>query len=578
MKISLHLSGMTATAVVLGSSWAIAADLPVKAVAPPPELSAWETQIGARWWYSSGKVQKDLFGTNNTPGVSLAVSRLIYDNLTGHSGELFGRVDHTTGLFFKFNAGLGSMGSHGKLNDEDFDPSAMGGSGYSNTLSTLRDGNLSYATADVGYSFVTAPGAKLGAFVGYNHFFTQENAYDCVQQAANQFVNGCGVNTRAITESNHWQSLRVGLSGEFAVSERLKLSVDAAYLPYVSFRGVDDHVLRSLRIDEIGDNGNGAQIESVLSYAVTDGWSLGLGGRYWTFKSNDTSARFQQLPRAPDASTQRTTFTAERYGMFLQSSYKWGDTTPPSAAVGFATKAPPLAVNWTGVYVGGQLGAGFGPKHWSDSIGSTTSLVNPGSDFPAGTPPGLNVGGFGKSTPMAGGLGGAQLGYNFQTGRTVLGVEADVAFADLKGSHTIYSGLGGGQAEAHTTALGSVTGRVGYAVERNLLYVKAGGAWAVTDHTLDTSSIFIPSQGEGCCHDNVRSTRLGWTVGAGLEYAVDRHWSAKLEYDYMDFGSQSVSFPVNARLGLPSVDIDQAFHVVKMGVNYKLDWGVVASN
>jgi hypothetical protein len=302
MNRKTFLSSAATAMLVFGSPLAIAADLPVKAASPLKalsEFSAWETQIGTRWWYSSGRVQKDLFGDGIAS--STAVSRLIYDNLTGHSGEVFGRADHTSGLFAKFNAGLGSMGSHGKMNDEDFDPVAMGGTGYSNTLSTLRDGAFSYATVDLGYSFVTAPGAKLGAFVGYNHFFTQENAYDCVQQAANS-MTGCGANTRVITESNHWHALRVGLSGDFMLSDRLKLNVDAAYLPYVSFRGVDDHVLRDLRIDEIGRSGNGAQIESVLSYAVTDAWSVGLGGRYWTFKSNSANARFQFLPAAPSNS------------------------------------------------------------------------------------------------------------------------------------------------------------------------------------------------------------------------------------------------------------------------------------
>jgi hypothetical protein len=79
------------------------------------------------------------------------------------------------------------------------------------------------------------------------------------------------------------------------------------------------------------------------------------------------------------------------------------------------------------------------------------ALVDPGSpDYDAGTPRGLNVAGFGKSTPMAGGLGGLQIGYNRQIDRTVLGLEADVALADLKGSHTIFSGLGGGDRPRRT--------------------------------------------------------------------------------------------------------------------------------
>lgn len=576
MTCIAFVCGTAMAGLTLASSLAYAADIPVKPVAPLTalgDISAWDTQFGGRWWYSSGKVQKDLFGGGTAS--SSVVSRLIYDDLTAHAGELFGRADHTSGLFAKFNAGLGSIGHHGKMNDEDFDPIAMGGTGYSNTLSTLRDGAISYATIDLGFSFVTAPGARLGAFVGYNHFFTQENAYDCAQQAANQFVNGCGAATRAITESNHWRSLRLGLSGEFALSQRLKWGVDAAYLPYVDFRGVDDHVLRNLRIDEIGRSGNGVQIETVVSYAVTDAWSIGLGGRYWSFKTNTADARFQFLPSAPSATTQRTTFTAERYGMFLQSSYQWGNAKPASAA---ASPAAPGAANWSGFYLGGQIGAGFGPKHWSDSIGSSVSLVDPGPpDFAAGTPRGLNVAGYGKSTPMAGGLGGLQIGYNWQIDPAVLGIEADIALADLKGSHTIYSGIGGGQAAAHTKALGSLAGRLGYAIERTLVYAKAGGAFAVTDHSLNTSGIYYPTQGYDCCADSVGSTRWGWMVGAGVEYALNPAWSARLEYDYLDFGRQIIRFPNNAALGVPEAAIDQAFHTVKMGVNYKIDWQTIVA-
>jgi opacity protein-like surface antigen len=109
-------------------------------------------------------------------------------------------------------------------------------------------------------------------------------------------------------------------------------------------------------------------------------------------------------------------------------------------------------------------------------------------------------------------------------------------------------------------------------VDRSLLYVRTGGAWAITDHTLNTSSINFNAQGYDCCADTVGSTRFGWMVGASVENAVNPTWSAKLEYVYMDFGAQGVGFPVNTRQGLPVVAIDQAFHTLKMGVNYKIDW------
>ena len=63
---------------------------------------------------------------------------------------------------------------------------------------------------------------------------------------------------------------------------------------------------------------------------------------------------------------------------------------------------------------------------------------------------------------------------------------------------------------------------------------------------------------------DVTNTRMGWTAGAGLEYAFAPSWSAKLEYNFMDFGDKSVSFAPGR-----STDIDQQIHAVKLGVNYK---------
>ncbi len=107
--------------------------------------------------------------------------------------------------------------------------------------------------------------------------------------------------------------------------DRLKLSADVAYLPYTKFVGRDDHLLRahSTWFDQQG-TGRGVQLESILSYLVTDNFSIGVGARYWAMWT--TSGTFTctgcgdvGVTIGPDAGK----FNTERYGMFVQAGYKY---------------------------------------------------------------------------------------------------------------------------------------------------------------------------------------------------------------------------------------------------------------
>jgi len=118
---------------------------------------------------------------------------------------------------------------------------------YSNTLSDPVNGNLAYATVDVGYSLFHGPSSKVGGFIGYNYFKENKAAYGCVQ-IANQnsdCVPSIPNSTLVITEDNRWDSFRLGMNGVVTLVDRLTLTADAAYLPYVAFQGTDNHVLRT---------------------------------------------------------------------------------------------------------------------------------------------------------------------------------------------------------------------------------------------------------------------------------------------------------------------------------------------
>jgi outer membrane immunogenic protein len=197
-----------------------------------------------------------------------------------------------------------------------------------------------------------------------------------------------------------------------------------------------------------------------------------------------------------------------------------------------ARPAPYMAApfNWTGFYIGAHVGAGWSTKEWS--------FVDDGLVFPIAN---YNLNGF---------LGGGQIGYNWQSGWAVFGVEADASWTDIKGStasnFTSFS--------SKIDTLGTVTARFGGAVDHALVYVKGGGAWVHEKHALADFEAFTASK-----------TRWGWTVGTGVEYAFAPNWSGKVEYNFLDFGKANFFGDVFDG----GIDIRQTIHTVKFGLNYR---------
>src|SRR5262249_30847907 len=166
---------------------------------------------------------------------------------------------------------------NGVLHDEDF-PADLA---YSNTRSTAT-GSLGYLTADAGYTFLKAPGAKLGAFVGYNFFSQQLISHGCSQAAGDEICSPPDPTTDiTVTQDIQFNSLRVGLSAQFMLNDRLRFVADAAYVPVVSAVGVDDHNATGSYFPESTSRGYGTMMEAYFSYDVTPHWNVGVGGRYW---------------------------------------------------------------------------------------------------------------------------------------------------------------------------------------------------------------------------------------------------------------------------------------------------------
>lgn len=207
--------------------------------------------------------------------------------------------------------------------------------------------------------------------------------------------------------------------------------------------------------------------------------------------------------------------------------------------------------NWTGPYLG--LSGGYGWGH--------SDQTDPGFQLPpAGGGPPVIIEGDG-SFSLTGGVFGGGAGMNWQYGPWVYGLEGDYSWADISGSS---NGCGAAfiphTCSTKLESLGTVRGRIGYIVgwQSNWLLYATGGL-AVGE--LQASDSQFNASGS--------DFRAGWTVGAGVETAFWRNWTAKAEYLYVDLG-KTVLFDI-----VPGVPETVSFtaHVFRVGVNYKFDWG-----
>lgn len=292
-----------------------------------PAVPSFTGELGLRYWFSSGKTQKDLYGS----GRGDLVSRLTYDDLSGHSGEIYGRLDHSSGFFLKGYAGGGIL-PDGSLNDEDFNMPPPSPDPYSSTDSRQREGHLAYVSIDAGFNLLRQPDFRLGVFGGYHYLEDKVSAYGCQQIGGHSTicVPGFADSVLVISQNNRWQSVRVGLDADIRLSNRLMLRLDAAWLPYVSLNGTDFHWLRignapgdfTGGLPEDG-TGSGYQLEAALSYAYNQNVTFGVGGRYWSMNTSGQT-HFENHVVGVAASPQPVDWKTAHMGVYVQASFKFG--------------------------------------------------------------------------------------------------------------------------------------------------------------------------------------------------------------------------------------------------------------
>jgi len=303
-----------------------AAPSPVRPHLPPAPPEGFTFEVGLRYGFSTGSLAKDLF---DDPRASNALnSRLTYDALSSQTLEGYGRIDTTFGTFLKGYGGVSGL-RRGTLTDEDFPPETVP---YSNTQSALSGGQLNYFTIDIGQIAATTARTRVSVLAGYGHLSEIAKAFGCNQMAGSQIcVPAISTTVLAITEDTSWDFARLGFLAEFRLLDRLTLSGEVAWLPYVQLNGTDSHWLRigpspgdfAGPIRQSG-TGWGVQLESILSYQVTDCFNIGIGARYWQLQARGAADLEQEIIGASFPGPQPLKFSTTRTGGFLQGSYRFG--------------------------------------------------------------------------------------------------------------------------------------------------------------------------------------------------------------------------------------------------------------
>lgn len=235
--------------------------------------------------------------------------------------------------------------------------------------------------------------------------------------------------------------------------------------------------------------------------------------------------------------------------------------TTAAGAADIAVKSPPPPVpifDWTGIYVGGNIGGAWANNDWRDSLFLTNFNNNKGVF-----------------------IGGGQIGGNYQIGQFVIGGEWDFDWAANNNNNagTTIPGVGNINVTSNDRFITTVAARFGWAIDRWLVYGKAGAGWAGTNDlavtNLTTGAVFTCSTFNTIVNARCGNSTVGWLVGAGFEYAITNNWTVKLEYDYLGLENRTFVIPAAAPFlaGDTFTSNNRNVQKVTVGFNYLFNWG-----
>jgi outer membrane immunogenic protein len=248
----------------------------------------------------------------------------------------------------------------------------------------------------------------------------------------------------------------------------------------------------------------------------------------------------------------------------LATAASAADMPVPAAPAYTPPAYRPVIYDWTGVYGGIHVGGGVLEDVVTNT--TTTALLNAGTQT--------------KLSPFAV-VGGGQAGFNIEFAPFVIGAEGTFAWSDISGTQVTPSLQPTVSANSTSAAhwYATATGKVGFAANDFLFYAKGGAAWMNAHYTQSTAGGSVQSA------QAITDTRSGFTVGGGIEFGMTENLSAKLEYDFLDFGTKTYNFnnlgftpagaPIGTALtpiGAAPMSIKSVTQMITVGLNYRFNW------
>ena len=308
MRIRVLIAGL----VLSGTAWSQEQPVP-------------RGDLGVRYWISSGETKRAHNAQSFDPTLGNPTSVLLYENLDANSIELFGRQYFGGGQWLiKGFIGFGEI-TRGSFRDEDFNAGQVK---FSDTSSSVTAGDISYGAIDIGRNEWRLRDGRtlLGVYVGYSEWKEEMDAHGVTDALG--FVGPVAHDVKVITNKVTWKSLRVGFAGNLALTERMRLDLDLALIPYSKVRNDDSHFLRQDPTDLgpapniiIEGEGRGVQLDAELRYEIVRRTDLGLGLRYWYLEANKATRRLPNRPDVPELPV--TDLYSERFGATISLRRVW---------------------------------------------------------------------------------------------------------------------------------------------------------------------------------------------------------------------------------------------------------------
>ncbi len=249
----------------------------------------------------------------------------------------------------------------------------------------------------------------------------------------------------------------------------------------------------------------------------------------------------------------------------LATAASAADLPAPAGPAYYPPAYRPVIYDWTGIYGGAHLGAGA----LDDQVTTmSTTLLQPSGTVT-------------KLSPFSV-VSGAQAGFNIEFAPFVVGAEGTFTWSNISGTQVTPSLLPAISEDSTSRPrwYATATGKVGFAANDFLFYAKGGAAWMNVHYIQDVAI------GGGQSSQTIVDTRSGFTVGGGIEFGMTENLSARVEYDFLDFGTKNYNFttlgfvPAGSAAGTPltpigpfPVSIKSFTQLITVGLNYRFNWG-----